>query len=167
MLSTELDLLAKNRFLAEAMLWIFSVQTGFKSQSVFFSTKVWIMIYGSHALVLSLLQLVSDVSLLALSASPLSPACWESIWFQRLKKSKLSSTLFFWKGWWLEPKDRLGFFNASTNDCFHLQQTLLSSFKDCVILIPFPYGSQQLHKFSGDSKLSPMLWAWKKVGLVN
>lgn len=67
----------------------FSVQKGFKSQSVVFSIQVWIAIDGS----LFLSQLIRCLS-------PPSPVWRESIWFLRSKKSKLSlpPTFFFWKG---------------------------------------------------------------------
>ena len=48
----------------------------------------------------------------------------EGVWVQRRRKSKLSLTLVSWKG----AKTQAPPFNASTNDGFHLQQTLLAGF---------------------------------------
>lgn len=130
-LSAELDLPAKNGFWLKPRSESFQHKREFKSQSIFFFYKSL-----NHDLLLprslfipapALVWCLSPRSV-CFSALPPSLGWWESVWFQRLKKSKLSSTLFFWKGWRLEPKGQTPSFSASTNDCFHLQHTLLSGF---------------------------------------
>lgn len=132
-----LDLGAQNCFLAEAMS-LFSTKGGLNLNPSFFYNCL------NHYLCLSCTFYPCPSScLMSLSSLPPFFIWWESIWCQRLKKSKLSSTLFIWKGWWLEPKDRLHLSLPALMMVFTFSGHCCQVSQHQVILIPFPYSTGQ------------------------